>query len=120
MKKLLFTLAIMVFGVVSYAQEKPQDAEKQVCTEQGDHSAKSEMMACCKAAKAEGKEYAHCAKKEAKKEEMACCKAAAAEGKECGKCDSKKGEAKQTAMVEKKSCGKEAAGKSCCAKAGTK
>ena len=51
---------------------------------------------------------------------MACCKAAAAEGKECGKCDSKKGEAKQTAMVEKKSCSKEAAGKSCCAKAGTK
>ena len=84
----------MVFGVVSYAQEKPQDAEKHVCTEQCDHSAKSEMMACCKAA--------------------------AAEGKACGKCDSKKGDAKQTAMVEKKSCGKEAAGKSCCAKAGTK
>ena len=67
-----------------------------------------------------GKECAHGAKKEAKKEEMACCKAAAAEGKECGKCHPEKGEAKQTAMVEKKSCGKETAGKSCCAKAGTK
>lgn len=120
MKKLLFTLAMMIFGVVSYAQEEPQDAEKHVCTEQCDHSAKSEMMACCKAAKAEGKECAQGAKKEAKKEEMACCKAAESEGKECGKCHPEKGEAKQTAMVEKKSCGKETAGKSCCAKAGTK
>ena len=94
MKKFLFTLTFLVFGVVSYAQEKPQDAEKHVCTEQCDHSGDKEMKACCKAA--------------------------AAEGKECGKCHPEKGDGKQTAMVEKKSCGKEAAGKSCCAKAGTK
>lgn len=120
MKKFLFTLTFLVFGVVSYAQEKPQDAEKHVCTEQCDHSGDKEMKACCKAAKAEGKECAHCAKKEAKMEAKACCKAAAAEGKECGKCHPEKGDGKQTAMVEKKSCGKEAAGKSCCSKAATK
>ncbi len=31
MKKFLFTLTFMAFGIVSYAQEKPQDAEKHVC-----------------------------------------------------------------------------------------
>lgn len=120
MKKFIFTFTLLIFGVASHAQEKTQDAEKHVCTEQCDHSKDHEMKACCKAAEAEGKECTHCVKKEAKVAMKACCKAASSEGKECGKCHPEKSDGKQTAMIDKKSCNNAGGGKSCCDKAGTK
>ena len=44
MKKLLFTLAMMIFGVVSYAQEKPQDAEKRARAVANDEASSEQII----------------------------------------------------------------------------
>lgn len=59
MKKTLLIAVLAQFSVVVFEQEKPQNTEKHVYTETCDHGkakTKSEMIACCKAAKAKGEE----------------------------------------------------------------
>jgi hypothetical protein len=108
MKKLLLTAVFACLTIVSYGQEKPTEAKAHTCTEACDHSEKQEMKACCKAAKAEGKECSKCEspKKVAMK---SCC----SDGKKkaCG--DSKPAKQAKVAMAEKKSCCSEGKKQSC-------
>ena len=56
MKKTLLIAVLAQFSVVVFEQEKPQNTEKHIYTETCDHGkaeTKSEMKACCKAAKSE-------------------------------------------------------------------
>tara|TARA_Y100000385_G_scaffold5274_1_gene5808 strand:+ start:86 stop:454 length:369 start_codon:yes stop_codon:yes gene_type:complete len=102
MKKTLLTAVLALFSVVVFAQEKPQNAEKHACTETCDHGKeeiKSEMKACCNAAKVEGKECGHCASKKAStamiSAKKACCSEEKSEGKSC----ENEGKSTETATV---------------------
>ena len=56
MKNTLLIAVLAHFSVVVFEQEKPQNTEKHIYTEPCDHGkaeTKSEMKACCKAAKGE-------------------------------------------------------------------
>jgi hypothetical protein len=105
MKKTLLTAVLALFSVVAFAQEKPQNIEKHACTENCDHGkagTKSEMKACCKAAKAEGEECGHCTSKKSATAlvptKKACCSEEKSEGKSC----ENTGKSSETAAVESK------------------
>jgi hypothetical protein len=115
MKKTLFTAVLALFSIVAFAQEKPQNAEKHVCTETCDHGkaeAKSDMKACCSAAKAEGKECGHCASKKSATAMVPAKKSCCSEGKSEGKsCESKeKSTATASVTPAKKCCSEKKAG----------
>jgi hypothetical protein len=120
MKKSFLTLAFAFLAVGAFAQEKPQDAKKHVCTEQCDHGKKetahAEGKSCCADAKAgEAKSCDHGKKETAHAEGKSCC--ADAKAGEAKSCDHGK---KETAHAEGKSCcadakaGEASAKKSCC------
>ena len=108
MKKTLLTAVLALFSVVALAQEKPQNTEKHACTETCDHGkaeTKSEMKACCSAAKAEGKECSHCKSKKSATAMVPAKKACCSEGKSEGKSCENTGKSTETAAVApKKSC----------------
>lgn len=108
MKKILFTAVLALFSVVAFAQEKPQNTEKHACTEKCDHgktAAKSEMKACCSAAKAEGKECDHCVSKKSATAMVPTKKSCCSEGKSEGKsCTSKEKKVETAAVTPAKAC----------------
>lgn len=102
MKKNLLTAVLAVFSVVAFAQEKPQNTEKHACTETCNHGkaeAKSQIKACCNAAKAEGKECGHCASKKSATAMVPAKKSCCSEGKSEEKSCASKEKSTETAVV---------------------
>ena len=112
MKKSIFTLIFLGMSIISFAQEKQQQVTpKELATE-----IVAVKKSCCSekaVSKSCNKDTKSCDNKAAasKKKAESCCKEGDAKGAM---------EVKQTAVVEKKSCQKNAGSKSCCSKEGAK
>jgi len=112
MKKSVFTLIFLGMSIVSFSQEKQQqDTPKETTTEivavkKSCCSEKAATKSCNKDAKSCNNNVAV-----SKKEADSCCKEGDAKGAM---------EVKPTAVVEKKSCQKNAGNKSCCTKEAAK